>query len=46
MFDFEMLIGLIAFGILYVAVIEILEQCEDCHAEAEHETRLHRHAAP
>jgi len=46
MFEFEIVIGLTAFGILCVAVIEILEKCEHRHADAEQEARLHRQVAP
>ena len=37
MLEFEVLIGLTAFGLLYVAVIEILEKCDHRHADAERE---------
>jgi hypothetical protein len=43
---FEILIGLTAFGVLCVAVIEILEKCEQRHADAEQEARLQRQVAP
>jgi hypothetical protein len=39
MLEFEVLIGLTAFGLLYVAVIEILEKCDHRHADAEREAR-------
>ena len=40
MLEFEVLIGLTAFGVLCVAVIEILEKCEHRHADAEREAHL------
>ena len=40
MLEFEVLIGLTAFGLLYVAVIEILEKCDHRHADAEREAHL------
>lgn len=43
---FEIVIGLTVFGILYVAVVEILEKCVDRLAEAEPAARLHRQVAP
>lgn len=42
----EIVIGLTAFGLLYVAVIEILEKCEQCHADVEQKARLQRQVAP
>ena len=39
MLEFEVLIGLTAFGVLCVAVIEILEKCDHRHADAEREAR-------
>ena len=32
---FEIVFGLTVFGVLYVAVIEILEKCERLHVDAE-----------
>ena len=43
---FDIVIGLTVFGVLYMAVIEILEKCEHRHADAEQEARLHRLVAP
>jgi hypothetical protein len=43
---FEIVISLTAFGVLFVAVIEILEKCEQRHADAEQEARLRRQLAP
>ncbi|MBP1777044.1 MAG: hypothetical protein H6Q86_3054 [candidate division NC10 bacterium] len=43
---FDTVIGLAVFGVLYVAVIEILEKCEQRHADVEQEARLHRQVAP
>jgi len=43
---FEIVVGLTVFGVLYVAVIELLEKCEHRHADAEQEARLHREVAP
>jgi hypothetical protein len=41
---FEFLIGLTTFGVLCMAVIEILEKCERHHADAEQMTRRHHQA--
>ena len=46
MSEIEIVIGLTVFGVLYVAVIEILEKCEQRHADTEQEARLHRQVAP
>ena len=46
MLEFEVLIGLTAFGVLCVAVIEILEKCEQRHADADQEARPHYEVAP
>jgi hypothetical protein len=43
---FEIGLSLIVFGILYVAVVEILEKCEQRHADVEQEALLHRQVAP
>jgi hypothetical protein len=41
---FEIVIGLTAFGVLCMAVIEILEKCERQHADAEQMARRHHQA--
>ncbi len=46
MLALEILIGLTAFGVLCVAVIEILEKCEHRQAHAEHEVLRQPHVAP
>ena len=38
---FEIVIGLTVVGLLFVAVIEILDKCEHRHADAEREARWH-----
>lgn len=43
---FEIVIGLTVFGVLLVAVIELLEKCEQRHADAEQEARPHYQVAP
>jgi hypothetical protein len=43
---FAIVIGLTVFGILYVAVVEILEKCDDRLADAAPAARLHRQVAP
>jgi hypothetical protein len=43
---FEIAIGLTVFGVLYVAVIEILEKCKHRDAHTEQEARLRRQVAP
>jgi len=43
---FEIVIGLTVFGVLFVAVIELLEKCEQRHADAEQEARPHYQVAP
>ena len=43
---FEIVIGLTVFGVLCVAVIEILEKCEDRHADAEQEAHPHHQVVP
>ncbi len=43
---FEIVMGLTLFGVLYVAVIELLEKCEHCYADADQEARSHHQVAP
>jgi len=43
---FEIVIALTVYGILYVAIIEIVEKCERRHADADQEARPHHQVAP
>lgn len=43
---FEIVIALTVYGVLYVAIIEIVEKCEQHHADADQEALRHRHMAP
>jgi len=43
---FDIVVGLAAFGILYVAVIEIIEKCEQRHADVQQEAHPHYQMAP
>ena len=42
----DIVVGLAVFGILYVAIIEIVEKCEQRHADADQEARPQYEVAP